>query len=58
MPSREKAAVVKTVQHGAQDVELFDAYNRIQRIDVRVAGPKSQSKVTLKRPARNVKLVR
>ena len=40
------------------DVELFDAYNRIQRIDVQVAGPKSQPKVTLKRPARNVKLVR
>ena len=40
------------------DVGLFDAYNRIQRIDVQVAGPKSQSKVTLKRPARSVKLVR
>ena len=40
------------------DVGLFDAYKRIQRIDVQVAGPKSQSKVTLKRPARSVKLVR
>ena len=40
------------------DVGLFDAYKRIQRIDVQVAGPKSQSKVTLKRPTRSVKLVR
>ena len=40
------------------DVGLFDAYKPIQRIDVQVAGPKSQSKVTLKRPARSVKLVR
>jgi hypothetical protein len=40
------------------DVGLFDAYQRIQRIDVQVAGPKGQAKVTLKRPARSVKLVR
>lgn len=40
------------------DVGLFEAYRRIQRIDVQVAGPKAQSKVTLKRPARSVKLVR
>jgi hypothetical protein len=40
------------------DVGLFDAYKRIQRIDVQVAGAKSQSKVTLKRPTRSVKLVR
>ena len=40
------------------DVGLFDAYKRLQRIDVQVAGAKSQSKVTLKRPARSVKLVR
>lgn len=39
-------------------VGLFDAYKRIQRIDVQVAGPKGQSKVTLKRPARTVQLVR
>lgn len=38
------------------DVGLFDAYKRIQRIDVQVAGPKSQSKVTLKRPARSIKI--
>jgi hypothetical protein len=40
------------------DVGLFDAYKRIQRIDVQVAGPKGQSKVTLKRPARKVRLTR
>jgi hypothetical protein len=40
------------------DVGLFDAYKRIQRIDVQVAGPKGQAKVTLKRPARSVKLAR
>jgi hypothetical protein len=40
------------------DVGLFDAYKRLQRIDVQLAGAKSQSKVTLKRPARSVKLVR
>jgi hypothetical protein len=40
------------------DVGLFDAYKRIQRVDVQVAGPKGQLKVTLKRPARSVKLVR
>lgn len=40
------------------DVGLFDAYKRIQRIDVQVAGPKGQSKVTLNRPSRKVQLVR
>jgi hypothetical protein len=40
------------------DVGLFDAYRRIQRIDVQVVGPKGQSKITLKRPARTIKLVR
>jgi hypothetical protein len=40
------------------DVGLFDAYKRIQRIEVQVAGPQGQSKLTLKRPARSVKLVR
>lgn len=40
------------------EVGLFDAYKRIQRIDVQVVGPKGQSKETLKRPARSVKLVR
>jgi hypothetical protein len=40
------------------DVGLFDAYKRTQRIDVQVAGPKGQAKVTLKRPASKVQLVR
>ncbi len=40
------------------DVALFDAYKRIQRIDVQVAGAKGQAKVTLKRPARKVPLAR
>lgn len=40
------------------DVGLFDAFKRIQRIDVQVAGPQGQSKLTLRRPARSVSLVR
>ena len=40
------------------DLGLFYAYKRIQRIHVQVAGPKGQSKVTLKRPARSITLVR
>jgi hypothetical protein len=42
----------------ALELGLFDAYRRIQRIEVQVVGPKSQSKVTLRRPARSVSLVR
>lgn len=37
---------------------LFAAFARMQRIEVQVAGAQGQSKVTLKRPARTVKLVR
>ncbi len=40
------------------EVGLFDVYKRIGRIDVQVAGPKGQSKASLKRPARKVLLVR
>lgn len=40
------------------DLGLFDAYRRIQRIHVQVAAPQGQSKVTLRRPARSVPLVR
>jgi len=40
------------------EVGLFDAFKRMQRIEVQVAGAQGQSKVTLKRPARTVKLVR
>jgi hypothetical protein len=40
------------------ELGLFDAYKRIQRIHVQVAGPQGQSKVTLRRPARSVALTR
>lgn len=40
------------------DVGLFDAFARIQRIDVQVAGPGGQHKTTLERPARSVPLAR
>jgi len=40
------------------DLGLFEAYKRIQRVEVQVAGPKGQSKVTLKRPTRSITLVR
>jgi len=40
------------------ELGLFDAYKRIQRIHVQVVGPKGQSKVTLRRPARSVALTR
>jgi hypothetical protein len=46
------------VQLRTLELGLFDAYKRIQRIHVQVAGPKGQSKVTLKRPARSITLVR
>ena len=37
---------------------LFEAFARIQRVDVQVAGPQGQIKSTLKRPARTIRLVR
>ena len=40
------------------DLGLFEAYKRIQRIEVQVAGPQGQSKSTLRRPARSVALGR
>ncbi len=40
------------------DVALFDAFKRLQRIDVQVATAKGQSKLTLRRPARTVTLAR
>lgn len=40
------------------DVGLFDACKRLQRIDAQVAGPMVESKLTMKRPGRTVKLVR
>lgn len=42
----------------ALDLGLFDAFKRIQRIQVQVAGPQGQSKQTLRRPARTVTLAR
>ena len=46
-------------QHLRQlELGLFEAYPRIQRIDVQIAGPAGQSKLTLKRPARSVALTR
>lgn len=36
----------------------FEAFPRVQRIEVQVAGPQGQGKTTLRRPARSVKLVR
>ena len=38
------------------DLGLFDTYPRIQRINVQVAGPQGQRKLTLKRPQRQVPL--
>lgn len=40
------------------ELGLFDAFKRMKRIEVQVAGAQGQSKATLKRPARTVKLVR
>jgi Protein of unknown function (DUF2796) len=42
----------------ALELGLFDAFPRIQRIDVQVAGPQGQRKQPLRRPAREVKLTR
>jgi len=40
------------------DVALFDAFQRLTRIEVQVAGAKAQSKLTLRRGARAVPLAR
>jgi hypothetical protein len=40
------------------EVGLFDAFKRIRRIEVQVAGPKGQRKLTLARPARSIELQR
>lgn len=42
----------------AVDVALFDAFKRLTRIEVQVAGSRAQSKTTLRRPARTVTLAR
>jgi len=40
------------------DLGLFDAFRRLKRIDVQVAGPQGQSRLTLTRPARRIPLAR
>ena len=40
------------------ELGLFDAFKRLRRIEVQVAGPKGQRKLTLERPARSVELQR
>jgi uncharacterized protein DUF2796 len=40
------------------EIGFFDAFKRIQKIEVRVAGPKGQSKQTLKRPDKMLRLSR
>jgi hypothetical protein len=42
----------------ALELGLFDAFRRIQRIEVQVAGPQGQRKQVLRRPAREVRLAR
>lgn len=42
----------------ALDIALFDAFKRLQRIDIQAALPHGQSKATLRRPARQFKLVK
>ena len=48
-----KPAELRNLQLG-----LFAAYPRLQRIDVQVAGPQGQSKLTLKRPTQTLKLTK
>lgn len=40
------------------DVGLFDAFRRIQRIEVQIAAPQGQHRATLRRPARTLALQR
>lgn len=43
---------------GQFELQLFERFARIQRIDVQTAGPQGQSRQTLRRPARQVRLQR
>ncbi len=43
---------------GFVETQLFDAFARLQRIEVQVAGPRGQMKVVLRRPAGRVALLR
>lgn len=49
---------VAPAQLKAVTQNLFDAFPRLQRLDVQVAGPGGQVKQTLRRPAKAVRLVR
>lgn len=40
------------------DLGLFDSFRQLKRIDVQVAGPQGQSRLTLTRPARRIPLAR
>ena len=40
------------------DVGVFDAFKRVKRIEVQIAGPKGQGKTVLRPPAREVRLVK
>lgn len=42
----------------AVEIRLFDAFQRLQKIEVQVAGAQGQSRQTLQRPDQRVKLVR
>jgi hypothetical protein len=43
---------------GRMEVGLFDAFSRIQRIEIQVAGAKGQAKQTLQRPENVLRLAR
>ena len=47
-----KPAQLSQIEHG-----LFEAFSRLKRIEVRIAGAKGQSKQTLRRPVKVVKLL-
>lgn len=49
----DKPQALRTLELG-----LFDAFKRLQRIEVQVAGPRGQMSQTLKRPAKRVQLQR
>ncbi len=51
-------ACASPAQLSTLNLGLFEAYQRIKRIEVQVVGPKGQAKTTLRRPASSVKLVR
>jgi hypothetical protein len=48
----------RPAQLAALDIAIFDAFKRVKRIEVQVAGPQGQSRVVLRPPARRVQLAR